>query len=140
MEYKDDNGACVPLRVHTIVISTQHDDDVTQERLRKDLRVHVINHVIPASLLDERTVYHLNPSGRFVIGGPQGDAGLTGRKIIVDTYGGWGAHGGGAFSGKDFSKVSLVLILVHCCFTDVLFEPPGVRSLNLFYFELMNKA
>ena len=104
--YKDDNGACVPLRVHTIVISTQHDDDVTQERLHKDLRLHVINKVIPTDLLDERTVYHLNPSGRFVIGGPQGDAGLTGRKIIVDTYGGWGAHGGGAFSGKDFSKVS----------------------------------
>lgn len=105
VEYKDDNGACLPLRVHTIVISTQHDDNITQEQLRKELQEKVINAVIPAKLMDKNTVMHLNPSGRFVIGGPQSDAGLTGRKIIVDTYGGWGAHGGGAFSGKDFSKV-----------------------------------
>jgi len=105
VEYKDENGACIPIRVHTVVISTQHDDCVTQEQLRKDLMEHVIHEVIPRHLIDERTVFHLNPSGRFIIGGPQGDAGLTGRKIIVDSYGGWGAHGGGAFSGKDFSKV-----------------------------------
>ena len=106
VEYKDDHGACKPLRVHTIVISTQHDELITQEQLRKELREKVIAAVIPQNLLDDNTVMHLNPSGRFVIGGPQSDAGLTGRKIIVDTYGGWGAHGGGAFSGKDFSKVS----------------------------------
>jgi len=104
VEYKLDNGACVPLRVHTVVISTQHSPDVTNEEIRSRLR-ELVHSVIPAKYLDSKTVYHLNPSGRFVIGGPQGDAGLTGRKIIVDTYGGWGAHGGGAFSGKDYSKV-----------------------------------
>jgi S-adenosylmethionine synthetase len=91
--------------VHTIVISTQHSEDITQEEIKKELLEHVIKPVVPAEYLDERTVYHLNPSGRFVIGGPHGDAGLTGRKIIIDTYGGWGAHGGGAFSGKDPTKV-----------------------------------
>jgi S-adenosylmethionine synthetase len=105
VEYKFDKGACVPQRVHTIVISTQHSPQVTQEKLRDDLLNKVIKTVVPAHLLDDKTVYYLNPSGRFEIGGPQGDAGLTGRKIIVDTYGGWGAHGGGAFSGKDPSKV-----------------------------------
>jgi S-adenosylmethionine synthetase len=105
IDYRNENGAMIPLRVHTIVISTQHDENVTNEVIRAELRTHVINHVIPANMLDDKTVYHLNPSGRFVIGGPQGDAGLTGRKIIVDTYGGWGAHGGGAFSGKDPTKV-----------------------------------
>ncbi|EGD78000.1 methionine adenosyltransferase [Salpingoeca rosetta] len=105
IEYKLDNGACVPLRVHTIVISTQHADFVSNEQIHADLMEKVIKAVVPSNLLDDKTQYHLNPSGRFVIGGPQGDAGLTGRKIIVDTYGGWGAHGGGAFSGKDYSKV-----------------------------------
>eukprot|EP00455_Lapot_gusevi_P004832 TRINITY_DN11_c0_g1_i3.p1 TRINITY_DN11_c0_g1~~TRINITY_DN11_c0_g1_i3.p1 ORF type:complete len:250 (+),score=110.43 TRINITY_DN11_c0_g1_i3:73-822(+) len=105
VEYKKENGAMVPLRVHTIVISTQHDEDVTNEQIRADLMEHVIKPVVPAQYLDEKTIYHLNPSGRFVIGGPHGDAGLTGRKIIIDTYGGWGAHGGGAFSGKDYTKV-----------------------------------
>ena len=105
VEYKDDHGHMIPIRVHTVVISTQHDDDVSNEQIRKDLMEHVIKPIIPANLLDDRTIFHLNPSGRFVIGGPSGDAGLTGRKIIVDTYGGWGAHGGGAFSGKDSSKV-----------------------------------
>lgn len=105
VEYKYVRGAAIPIRVHTVVISVQHDEHVTLEQLRKDLKEKVIGSVIPAKYLDERTVYHLQPSGKFVIGGPQGDAGLTGRKIIVDTYGGWGAHGGGAFSGKDFSKV-----------------------------------
>jgi len=105
VEYKNDNGTVVPLRVHTVVISVQHSPDVSNEQIHSDLQKHVIVPTIPAKYLDEKTIYHLNPSGRFVIGGPQGDAGLTGRKIIVDTYGGWGAHGGGAFSGKDPSKV-----------------------------------
>jgi S-adenosylmethionine synthetase len=105
VEYKFEHGACVPLRVHTVVISTQHSPQVTQEKLRDDLLNKVIKSVVPSHLLDDKTVYYLNPSGKFEIGGPQGDAGLTGRKIIVDTYGGWGAHGGGAFSGKDPSKV-----------------------------------
>lgn len=104
-EYRMDGGACVPVRVHTVVISIQHSEEVTLQQIRTDLMEKVITKVIPAKYLDDRTVYHLQPSGRFVIGGPQSDAGLTGRKIIVDTYGGWGAHGGGAFSGKDFSKV-----------------------------------
>ena len=103
VEYKDDNGHMIPIRVHTVVISTQHEDDVSNEQIHHDLIEHVIKPIIPANLLDDRTIFHLNPSGRFVIGGPSGDAGLTGRKIIVDTYGGWGAHGGGAFSGKDSS-------------------------------------
>jgi S-adenosylmethionine synthetase len=105
IEHKIDNGAVIPVRVHTVVISVQHSEDVTNEQMRKALKEDIIDKVIPASLLDSNTIYHLQPSGRFIIGGPMGDAGLTGRKIIVDTYGGWGAHGGGAFSGKDFSKV-----------------------------------
>jgi len=103
--YKLENGVPVPQRVHTIVISTQHDETVTNEQIRKDLMAEVITKVIPAKYLDDKTIYHLNPSGKFVIGGPHGDAGLTGRKIIIDSYGGWGAHGGGAFSGKDPTKV-----------------------------------
>ena len=105
VEYTEENGKMKPLRVHTIVISTQHDPDITNEDIRSQLKEHVIKHVVPAQYIDDRTIYHLNPSGRFVIGGPHGDAGLTGRKIIIDTYGGWGAHGGGAFSGKDPTKV-----------------------------------
>ncbi|KAJ8078935.1 methionine adenosyltransferase sam2 [Marasmius tenuissimus] len=105
IEYKKDGGATIPVRVDTIVISAQHSEEVTLVELQKQLMEKVIKQTIPANLLDDRTIYHINPSGRFVIGGPQGDAGLTGRKIIVDSYGGWGAHGGGAFSGKDFSKV-----------------------------------
>merc|ERR1712151_925344 len=104
-EYKNVDGAMVPTRVHTVVISTQHSEDIEQEDIQKQLMEHIIKPVIPAKLLDSNTIYHLNPSGRFVIGGPHGDAGLTGRKIIIDTYGGWGAHGGGAFSGKDPTKV-----------------------------------
>ncbi|ODQ81117.1 hypothetical protein BABINDRAFT_160521 [Babjeviella inositovora NRRL Y-12698] len=105
IEYKNDNGAVIPLRVDTVVISTQHSEEISTEDLRTEIIAKIVKKVIPAHLLDEKTKYHIQPSGRFVIGGPQGDAGLTGRKIIVDTYGGWGAHGGGAFSGKDFSKV-----------------------------------
>ncbi|PLB39941.1 S-adenosylmethionine synthetase [Aspergillus candidus] len=105
IEYAHDNGGVKPLRVDTVVVSAQHSDDVSTEELRAVIKEKIIKKVVPANLLDDRTVYHIQPSGRFVIGGPQGDAGLTGRKIIVDTYGGWGAHGGGAFSGKDYSKV-----------------------------------
>lgn len=105
VHYDQKDGAVIPKRVHTIVISVQHDDCITLEEQKKVLKEKVINAVVPAKYLDDKTIYHLQPSGRFVIGGPQGDAGVTGRKIIVDTYGGWGAHGGGAFSGKDFSKV-----------------------------------
>jgi S-adenosylmethionine synthetase len=105
VEYENDNGAMVPKRVHTIVISTQHAEEVTNEFIRKELLEKIIKVAIPKEYLDDKVIYHLNPSGRFVIGGPQGDAGTTGRKIIIDTYGGWGAHGGGAFSGKDPSKV-----------------------------------
>lgn len=101
VEY-DDNKV---IRIDTIVISTQHGEDVTQEQIRQDLMEHVIRAVVPAELLDEKTKYFINPTGRFVVGGPQGDSGLTGRKIIVDTYGGAGRHGGGAFSGKDPTKV-----------------------------------
>jgi S-adenosylmethionine synthetase len=105
VEYKRENGAMIPIRVHTIVISTQHEDGISNEQIRKDLMEQVIKPVVPEKYLTKDTIYHLNPSGRFVIGGPHGDAGLTGRKIIIDTYGGWGAHGGGAFSGKDPTKV-----------------------------------
>uniref|UniRef100_A0A3B5B628 S-adenosylmethionine synthase n=1 Tax=Stegastes partitus TaxID=144197 RepID=A0A3B5B628_9TELE len=105
VHYDQKDGAVIPKRVHTIVISVQHDDCITLEEQKKVLKEKVIKTVVPAKYLDDKTIYHLQPSGRFVIGGPQGDAGVTGRKIIVDTYGGWGAHGGGAFSGKDFSKV-----------------------------------
>ena len=101
VEY-DDNGV---KRIDTVLISTQHDPDVTQEQIREDLINHVIKAIIPAELLDEETKYFTNPTGRFVIGGPHGDSGLTGRKIIVDTYGGYARHGGGAFSGKDPTKV-----------------------------------
>ena len=101
VEY-DDNKV---VRIDAIVISTQHDEHVSQEQIREDLMEHVIRAVIPDELLDESTKYYINPTGRFVVGGPQGDSGLTGRKIIVDTYGGYGRHGGGAFSGKDPTKV-----------------------------------
>ena len=102
IEYDANNQ---PVRVDTVVLSTQHSPDVTLEQIRKDLVEQVVKPVVPAQLLDEQTKYYINPTGRFVVGGPQGDSGLTGRKIIVDTYGGIGRHGGGAFSGKDPTKV-----------------------------------
>mmetsp|Transcript_45819 Transcript_45819/g.115385 ORF Transcript_45819/g.115385 Transcript_45819/m.115385 type:complete len:390 (-) Transcript_45819:46-1215(-) len=105
VEYEKDGGRVIPKRVHTVVISAQHSEDVSNETIRAELLNKVIKASIPEKYLDAETIYHLNPSGRFVIGGPMGDAGLTGRKIIIDTYGGWGAHGGGAFSGKDPTKV-----------------------------------
>lgn len=101
VEYEDDK----PLRIDTVVVSTQHAPDVSTEVIRKDIMNYVINTVLPKELLDENTKYFINPTGRFVVGGPQGDSGLTGRKIIVDTYGGMARHGGGAFSGKDPTKV-----------------------------------
>ena len=94
-----------PVRLDAVVLSTQHDPDVTQEQIREDIKKYVFDEVIPAELVDEKTKFFVNPTGRFVIGGPHGDSGLTGRKIIVDTYGGTGRHGGGAFSGKDCTKV-----------------------------------
>ena len=101
MEYRQDpSGHLIPLRVHTIVISTQHAESVSTTSLRQTIHSNIVQEVIPSHLIDEHTIYHINPAGRFVIGGPQGDAGITGRKIIVDTYGGWASHGGGAFSGK----------------------------------------
>ena len=102
MEY-DDEGR--PARIDAVVLSTQHSRDVSYDQIRKDVIEHIIRATLPGSLLDSDTVFHVNPTGRFVVGGPMGDAGLTGRKIIVDTYGGMGRHGGGAFSGKDPSKV-----------------------------------
>ena len=101
VEYEDNK----PVRVDTVVISTQHDPDVSHEQIEKDMIELVIREEIPAELMDENTKFYINPTGRFVVGGPQGDSGLTGRKIIVDTYGGMGRHGGGAFSGKDPTKV-----------------------------------
>jgi len=102
VEY-DENGK--PSRLEAVVISTQHDDDVTQEQIHKDIKKYVFDPIVPAGMIDDKTKIYINPTGRFVIGGPHGDAGLTGRKIIVDTYGGYARHGGGAFSGKDCTKV-----------------------------------
>ncbi|MBO6147007.1 MAG: methionine adenosyltransferase [Lachnospiraceae bacterium] len=102
VEY-DENGK--PLRLEAVVLSTQHDDDVTQEQIHEDIKKYVFDPVLPGELVDDNTKFFINPTGRFVIGGPHGDAGLTGRKIIVDTYGGYARHGGGAFSGKDCTKV-----------------------------------
>ena len=102
IEYDDNKN---PVRVDAVVISTQHDSDVTQERIKDDVISQVVKTIIPKELLDNKTKYFVNPTGRFEIGGPHGDSGLTGRKIIVDTYGGWAPHGGGSFSGKDPSKV-----------------------------------
>ena len=102
VEY-DENGK--PLRLDAVVLSTQHDPNVTQEQIHKDIHKYVFDPVLPAEMIDEKTRFYINPTGRFVIGGPHGDSGLTGRKIIVDTYGGYARHGGGAFSGKDCTKV-----------------------------------
>ena len=101
VEYQDGK----PVRLDAVVLSTQHDPDVTQEQIHKDIKKYVFDEILPADMVDENTKFFINPTGRFVIGGPHGDSGLTGRKIIVDTYGGYGRHGGGAFSGKDCTKV-----------------------------------
>lgn len=105
IEYEEVDGRWVPLRIDTIVVSAQHAEEISTEDLRSEIKEKIVKKVCPADLLDENTKYYIQPSGRFVIGGPQGDAGLTGRKIIVDAYGGASAVGGGAFSGKDYSKV-----------------------------------
>ncbi len=102
IEYDEQNQ---PKRIHTIVLSTQHDAGIEQAQIKADLQKHLVGNVLPEEFVDDETIFHVNPTGSFVIGGPHGDTGLTGRKIIVDTYGGFGAHGGGAFSGKDPSKV-----------------------------------
>ena len=101
VEYRDGR----PFRVDAVVVSSQHDPEITNKALQEEIQSNIINHILPAEFLDQNTKYHINPTGRFVTGGPQGDAGLTGRKIIVDTYGGYAPHGGGAFSGKDPTKV-----------------------------------
>ena len=105
VEYKKEEGRWIPLRIDTVVVSLQHADEITTEDLRTEIQKKIVEKVCPADMLDDKTKYYIQPSGRFVIGGPQGDAGLTGRKIIVDAYGGASAVGGGAFSGKDYSKV-----------------------------------
>lgn len=102
VEYDEEHK---PKRLEAVVLSTQHDEDVTQEQIHKDIKKYVFDEILPKELIDDKTKFYINPTGRFVIGGPQGDAGLTGRKIIVDTYGGMARHGGGAFSGKDCTKV-----------------------------------
>ncbi|WP_026834462.1 methionine adenosyltransferase [Eubacterium xylanophilum] len=102
VEYDDDDK---PVRIDAVVVSSQHSEDVTWDQVKADIKKHVIDPILPAELLDDKTKIYINPTGRFVIGGPNGDSGLTGRKIIVDTYGGWARHGGGAFSGKDCTKV-----------------------------------
>jgi len=104
-EYRMINGAACPVHVDTVVVSVQHSEKISLDDLRAEIKEKAIKAVIPDKYLNEKTKFHINPCGMFVIGGPCGDAGVTGRKIIVDTYGGWGKHGGGAFSGKDYTKV-----------------------------------
>nr|GEZ40489.1 S-adenosylmethionine synthetase 1 family protein [Tanacetum cinerariifolium] len=121
---------------NTVLISTQHDETATNDEIAADLKKHVIEPVISAQYLDEKTNFHLNPSGRFVIGGPHGDASLTGKKIIIDTYGGWGAHGGGVFSGKDPTKVDRsgaynVRQTAKSIVASSLARRPGMMSINL---------
>ena len=105
VEYERKGNEIKPIRIHTVLISTMHTEDISLDHLRCEVKKHVIDPILPSELVDDNTIIHINPGGKFVIGGPLADAGLTGRKIIVDGYGGWGAHGGGAFSGKDPSKV-----------------------------------
>lgn len=105
IQYRKEGNILIPVRIHNCLISIQHNPDIKNEKIKEDVREYVINAVLPKNLIDDKTTFFINPSEHFVIGGPEADAGLTGRKIIVDSYGGWGAHGGGAFSGKDSSKV-----------------------------------
>jgi S-adenosylmethionine synthetase len=142
VEYEDRNGEMIPKRVHTILISTQHSEGVNNTKIAKDLIDIVIKPVIPSELLDDKTIYHLNPSGRFVIGGPQGDAGLTGRKIIVDTYGGWGAHGGGASLEKIHPKWIDLQLMQHVGLQSQLLQQDlqkDVSSKLLMQSELQNR-
>ncbi|KAF4655745.1 hypothetical protein FOL46_008133 [Perkinsus olseni] len=147
VEYKKGtSGEMIPVRVHTILISTQHSPEVSQEQIESDVMEYIIKPIVPKQYLDEDTIYHINPSKAFTIGGPHGDAGLTGRKIIIDTYGGWGAHGGGAFSGKDSTKVDrsaayaarwAAKSLVHAglcqrCLVQVSYAIGIVQPLSLF--------
>jgi S-adenosylmethionine synthetase len=104
-EYELEDGVVVPVRAHTILISTQHDDKVTKKQIHADLMEHVVKPVVDAKYIDTRTIFHFNPSGRFVTGGPDGDTGISGRQINVDTYGGWVSQGSGSFSGKDMTKI-----------------------------------
>jgi S-adenosylmethionine synthetase len=104
-EYALEEGVVVPVRVHTIVISTQHDDQVTNKQIKSDLLEHVVKQVVDAKYIDTRTIFHFNPSGRFITGGPDGDTGISGRQMNVDTYGGWVSQGSGSFSGKDMTKI-----------------------------------
>ncbi len=119
VEYDENDN---PVRIDTIVVSTQHADDVTLEQIEEDIKAHVIYPTVPENLINEQTKFYINPTGRFVIGGPQGDAGLTGRKIIVDTYGGYARHGGGCFSGKDPTKVDRSAAYAHVMWLKILLQ------------------
>ncbi|MGT0244044.1 methionine adenosyltransferase domain-containing protein [Staphylococcus aureus] len=120
VEYDENDN---PVRIDTIVVSTQHAEDVTLEQIQEDIKAHVIYPTVPENLINEQTKFYINPTGRFVIGGPQGDAGLTGRKIIVDTYGGYARHGGGCFSGKDPTKSETVqLHTLHVMWLKILLQ------------------
>uniref|UniRef100_A0A8C6HUD6 S-adenosylmethionine synthase n=1 Tax=Mus spicilegus TaxID=10103 RepID=A0A8C6HUD6_MUSSI len=137
---RPDSKTQVTVQVHTIVISVQHDEEVCLDEMRDALKEKVIKAVVPAKYLDVDTIFHLQPSGRFVIGGPQGDAGLTGRKIIVDTYSGWGAHGGGAFSGKGYTKVDRGLcrrVLVQVSYAIGVSHP---LSISIFHYGTSQKS
>ena len=112
VEYDENDN---PVRIDTIVVSTQHAEDVTLEQIQEDIKAHVIYPTVPENLINDQTKFYINPTGRFVIGGPQGDAGLTGRKIIVDTYGGYARHGGGCFSGTVQLHMLHVMWLKYCC-------------------------
>ena len=132
VEYEEDT----PVRVHTVLISAQHDPDTTNDQIRKDLIEKVIKTTIPADLLDDETLYYINPTGRFVVGGPHGDTGLTGRKIIIDTYGGYSRHGGGAFSGKDAARYVAKNIvaagLADKCEIELAYAIGVARPLSIF--------
>ncbi|KAL8140594.1 LOW QUALITY PROTEIN: hypothetical protein V2J09_006615 [Rumex salicifolius] len=134
VEYKNEEGAMIPIRVHTVLISTQHDETVTNEQIAADLKEHVIKPVIPTKYLDDKTIFHLNPSGRFVIGGPHGDAGLTGRKIIIDTYGGWGpmVDRSGAYVARQAAKSVVASELARRCLVQISYAIGVAEPLSVF--------